>query len=67
MGVAYHSHLGEVDQPVLGIVGGALLDEGQVCQVHAQVGNARWVTAEEDSHGQRVREEALTHTHICMY
>lgn len=44
--VLYHSHLGEVDQVVLGVVGRSLLDEGQISQVHPQVGNAGRVTAE---------------------
>lgn len=43
--IFYHSHLGEIDQTLLGEVWGPLLDEGQVSEVHAQVGNARRVTA----------------------
>ena len=46
-GVCYHSHLGEVDQVVLGVVGCPLLDEGQVSQVHSQVGNTGRVTADK--------------------
>lgn len=45
--VVYHSHLGEVDQVVLSVVGRPLLDEGQVCQVHSQIGNTGRVTAED--------------------
>lgn len=44
-GVLHHSHLGEVNQAVLGVVGRSLLDEGQVSQVHSQVGNTGRVTA----------------------
>ena len=38
-----HPHLGEVDKFVVGEVGRALFDEGQVRQVDAQVGDARRV------------------------
>lgn len=41
----YHSHLGEIDQTLLGEVWRALLDERQVSEVHAQVRNTRRVTA----------------------
>lgn len=47
--VSYHSHLGEVDQVVLGVVRCSLLDEGQVSQVHSQVGNTGRVTAEDET------------------
>lgn len=40
----HHPHLGEVHQAILSVVRGALLDERQVCQVHAQVGDTRRVT-----------------------
>lgn len=40
-----HPHLGEVHQALLGEVGGPLLDESQVGEVHAQVGDARRVAA----------------------
>lgn len=43
--VGDHSHLGEVEQLVVGEVGRALLDEGQVGEVHAQVGDAGRVAA----------------------
>lgn len=33
----HHSHLGEVDQAVLRVVGRTLFDEGQVSEVHPQV------------------------------
>lgn len=42
-----HSHLGEVEQAFLGEVGRALLDEGEVRKVHAQVRDAGWVAAVE--------------------
>lgn len=48
-GFRYHSHLGEVDQVVLGVVGCPLLNEGQVSQVHSQIGNTGRVTAEKAS------------------
>lgn len=41
----YHSHLGEINQTLLGEVGRPLLDERQVSEVHTQVGNTRRVTA----------------------
>lgn len=40
----HHPHFGEVHQAILGVVWGALLDERQVSQVHAQVGDTRRVT-----------------------
>lgn len=56
-GVLYHSHLGEVDQVVLSVVGRPLLDEGQVSQVHSQVGNTGRVTAED----KRCRQTSIVH------
>lgn len=41
----YHSHLREVDQVVLGVVRCSLLNEGQVRQIHPQVGDAGRITA----------------------
>lgn len=41
----HHSHLGEVDQAVLRVVGCPLLDEGQVGEVHPQVRDTGRVTA----------------------
>lgn len=41
----HHSHLGEVDQVVFGVVWRSLLDEGQVSEVHSQVGHAGRITA----------------------
>ncbi len=41
----HHPHLGKVEQPVVGEVWRALLDEGEVGEVHAQVGDARGVGA----------------------
>lgn len=41
----HHPHLGEIEQSVMGEVGRALLDEGEVGEVHAEVGDARWVAA----------------------
>lgn len=58
--VLYHSHLREVDQVVLGVVGRPLLDEGQVSQVHSQVGNTGRVTAEERG---RVGYRDIVHKH----
>lgn len=58
----YHSHLGEVDQVVLGVVRCSLLNEGQVSQVHSQVGDAGRVTA-EDSRQVRERQTAIVQTH----
>lgn len=46
----YHPHFGEVHQALLCEVGRALFDEGQVCEVHAQVG-----------HGGRVAAVGATH------
>lgn len=51
--VLYHSHLGEVDKVVFSVVGCSLLNEGQVSQVHSQVGDTWGVTAEADQAGQR--------------
>lgn len=45
--VLYHSHLGEVDKVVFSVVGCSLLNEGQVSQVHSQVGDTWGVTAED--------------------
>lgn len=39
----YHTHFGEVEQSIRCKVGRALLDEGQVGQIHAQVRNAGWI------------------------
>ncbi len=39
--VAHHPHLGEVQEAVVREVGRALLDEVEVGQVHAKVGNTR--------------------------
>lgn len=41
----YHSHLGEVDKRVISDILGSLLNEGEVSEVHAQVGDTRGVTA----------------------
>ena len=41
----YHSHFRKVEETVVGKVGRALLDEGQVGQVDAQVWDARRVTS----------------------
>lgn len=41
----HHPHFGEVHQPVLGVIRGPLLYEGQVGQVHPQVGDTRRVAA----------------------
>lgn len=57
-GVLYHSHLGEVNQVVLCVVWCSLLDEGQVSQVHPQVGNTGRVTAEDR---RRVRYRDKVH------
>lgn len=38
--ISYHSHFGEVEEPVVGEVRGSFLDEGEIGQVHAQVGDA---------------------------
>lgn len=39
----HHSHLGEVDQAVLRVVGCTLFDEGQVSEVHSQVRDTGWI------------------------
>lgn len=57
----YHSHLGEVDQVVLGVVGCSFLNEGQVSQVHTQVGYAGRVTA-ENSPQVRKRQQLCRYT-----
>jgi len=44
---SHHSHLAEVDEAVLGHIGRPLLDERQVRQVHAQVGDTGGVTSVE--------------------
>lgn len=41
----YHSHLAEVYQTMLGNIQCALFDEGEIRQIHAQIGYAWWVTA----------------------
>lgn len=43
-GETHHSHLGEVDQAVLCVIGRPLLDEGQVGEVHPQVRDTGWIT-----------------------
>lgn len=43
----YHSHLRKVDEVILSVVGCSFFYEGQVGQVHSQVGNTGRVTAEE--------------------
>jgi hypothetical protein len=40
----HHSHLGKVEESILGEVGSSLLYEGEVGQVDAQVGDAGRVT-----------------------
>lgn len=55
--VLYHSHLGEVDKVVFSVVGCSLLNEGQVSQVHSQVGDTWGVTAEDT---RQVREPVNT-------
>lgn len=40
----HHSHLGEVDQAVLRVIGRPLFDEGQVGEVHPQVRDTGGVT-----------------------
>jgi hypothetical protein len=40
----HHSHLGKVEESILGEVGSSLLYEGEVRQVDAQVGDAGRVT-----------------------
>lgn len=60
----YHSHLGEVDQVVLGVVGCSLLDEGQVSQVHSQVGDTGRVAAEDK---KQVRYRDILHKHKGEY
>lgn len=62
-GVVYHSHLGEVDQVVLSVIGCPLLDEGQVSQVHSQVGNTGRVTAKDT---KQVRERQQLYQWINM-
>ena len=42
--MVYHSHFGEVHQPRLGEVGGALLDVGEVRKIDAEVGHTGRVT-----------------------
>ena len=37
----YHPHFGKVEKAVLGEIGCAFFDKGQIRQVHAQVRNAR--------------------------
>lgn len=61
-GGLYHSHLGEVHQVVLGVVGCALLYEGQVGQVHTQVRHTGRVTAKGCQAGQRASATSQTHT-----
>lgn len=40
----HHSHLGEVDQAILRVIGCPLFDEGQVGEVHSQVRDTGRVT-----------------------
>ena len=42
---SHHAHFGEVEQAVVSEVGSALLDEAQLGQVHAQVGDTGRVAA----------------------
>ena len=43
--ITHHAHFGEVEQSVIGEVGRSLLDEAQLGEVHAQVGDAGRVAA----------------------
>lgn len=42
---SYRSHFGEINEPFLCVSRYALLNNWQVCQVHAEVGNAGRVTS----------------------
>lgn len=42
---AYHSHLGEVDQVVFGVVRCSFLNESQVSEIHSQIGHTGRITA----------------------
>ena len=46
-GPTHHSHLGEVDQTVICNIGCPVLNESQVCQIEAQVGNSRRIDSED--------------------
>ena len=57
-GLSHHSHLGKVEEPVLRKVGRALLDEGQVGEVHAlQIGSML----------PRVLANLMTHDHESTF
>lgn len=46
-GCAYHSHLGEIEKTFVGEVRCALLDEGKIGEIHAEVRDTRRIASVE--------------------